>query len=771
MKMPIDSPLTMLVKEFALKELRVDLIGVANVERFQGAPLMMSPQGILPPARSVISLALHHPDASIERGGMTHPQEIGPYAIQYHMNWRLDDISYKMALFIQKLGFQAVGIASSNIWRYKGFENLKEQFAPDLSHMHAAVAAGNAEFGYSGLAITPEFGARQRWVTIVTDMELTPSPLLPSGSVCDHCMLCRKHCRSGALSKELKGMNEVKIEDKVYTYANKNLWRCAWGEHFDLDLDLPIPDHVDESVIMEMTIRHGRRGGEMGSCLRYCTPKSLRYTDTDYSDAPRRRKQFIVNPATTGIEVPRGLVETLRAAAADWALDQVLIFSPEKIQALLGVNISDYLPGAKRAITILGIRRELGKTVEQNAHTHNFETAFVPLAAQGLYDITRILETFGFNSCVMPNFPDEKLAEQLQRQLLGNTIGAMTLLTDAELPETADPLHWDRESLSGNALRKRLEREYALAGGELFGITTTAILDELTPILRQYYEGEIELVARNTAPDIYKPYVPEIREVLRHIRSSEEYLKGAKSVIVLGMPLLQTNVEITAVTPAKAVGPYVFTQYETIWQLKSLAWRLCGILERAGFRASITFDYHGTGSVSMNPRGEMPDYFCNTFPAIASGLGTLTDSGAVLNKEYGMNARYIAILTDAELPANEPATSPEYPCASCSGDCFAACPSLAFGKKIQFTWLNRQLSYRKLDVNRCNWAKRYSLIGSEGSVYTGWKLDRPCPKTITKELLDQALRQLPQIEKIRPCTFEQCILACPHCRKQPQKDS
>ena len=74
--------------------------------------------------------------------------------------------------------------------------------------------------------------------------------------------------------------------------------------------------------------------------------------------------------------------------------------------------------------------------------------------------------------------------------------------------------------------------------------------------------------------------------------------------------------------------------------------------------------------------------------------------------------------------------------------------------------------FRKFDVNRCNWAKRYSLVGSEGNQYTGWHLDLAYPEQLNEETLADALRQLPHIEKIRPCNFEQCVLACPHARKQ-----
>ena len=242
----VDNAETVKIKHYALETLRADLVGIANIGRFAGAPVKMSPQGVMPSARSVIVMAIHHPDAAIELGGKKHPQEIGPYQIQYHMNWRLDDMSYRMSNFLEKLGWNAVPIVSSNIWRYRGYKDLKEQFAPDVSHIHSAVAAGLAEYGYSGLAITPEFGARVRFVTVITDAELTPSPLLEPGSVCDSCMICKRECRSGALSKEIKGWNVIEYEGRQYRYANKNLWRCSWGEHFDLDLDLrPGIEHHD----------------------------------------------------------------------------------------------------------------------------------------------------------------------------------------------------------------------------------------------------------------------------------------------------------------------------------------------------------------------------------------------------------------------------------------------------------------------------------------------------------------------------------------------
>ena len=65
----VDNAETVKIKHYALETLRADLVGIANIGRFAGAPVKMSPQGVMPSARSVIVMAIHHPDAAIELGG------------------------------------------------------------------------------------------------------------------------------------------------------------------------------------------------------------------------------------------------------------------------------------------------------------------------------------------------------------------------------------------------------------------------------------------------------------------------------------------------------------------------------------------------------------------------------------------------------------------------------------------------------------------------------------------------------------------------------
>ena len=766
----IDTPETAEIKRYALETLRADLVGIANIERFANAPLRMSPQGVMPKARSVIVMAVHHPDAAMERGGLKHPQEIGPYAIQYSMNWRLDDMSYRMSRFIEELGFDAVPIASSNIWRYRGYKDLTAQFAPDVSHMHGAVAAGLAEFGYNGLAITPEFGAHQRYVTIITDAVLTPSPLIEPGTVCDNCMICRKECRSGALSKEINGWNEVKIEDKVYRYANKNLWRCAWGEHFDLDLDLPIPEHVDEKVIMEATIKYGRRAGEMGSCQRYCIPRNLRYFDKEYTNAPRRRRHYIANPEVEGA-FHRGLFEQIRSMAANWGADNVIVASAETVRAKLGVELDSLLPGATTIVSMIACRNPFeADTNNPRAHENRFDNAVSPILIQAGYDAVRLLENHGYSAGQMFKFPEEKF--QAAIAVPGKKLHTVTLLTDAPLPETGWELPDNRPARSNDAakLTQRIRREMTMRECDLVGIAPADRVDSLVPQLKDIFEGEVELVAVNKADTIYKPYEPEITEEPRHVTGTADYLPNAKSVIVIGLRMPHGTVDITARTPAEAAGPYVFAQYETIMRLRVLAWNVIGRLEEAGYKGAMALDLHGTGSVCWNPRGNYPDAFSNVFAAAAAGLGSISECGTIVTPEFGSNVRFVSIITDAPLQYNEVLRAQITACANCAQRCVKGCKTSAFGELKKVSLEGMEYAFRKIDINRCNWAKRYSLVATEGNQYTGWHLDEAYPEGADlKELrskLDESLRKVPQIEKIRPCNFEQCLLECPHSRQQ-----
>jgi epoxyqueuosine reductase QueG len=219
-----DIDLTRSLRELALERLEVDLVGVAPVERLQGAPEGARPTDYLPAAASVVVLAAKIPDAVIEVAGRYDEpgKTLGPYMWYGYpiLNWDLSSVASRVAKFLEAHGFKGLPFPPTGLL-YK-FGNRA-----DFSHRHAAVAAGLGEFGWSGLLLTPQFGPRQRVVSIITDAQLEPSPMYDGPSLCrpDSCgRACVKACPTGAMA----GRVSVEMSGKTFEYARLHTVRCKW---------------------------------------------------------------------------------------------------------------------------------------------------------------------------------------------------------------------------------------------------------------------------------------------------------------------------------------------------------------------------------------------------------------------------------------------------------------------------------------------------------------------------------------------------------------
>ena len=71
----------------------------------------------------------------------------------------------------------------------------------DFSQRHAAIAAGLGTFGRHNLVIHPQFGTRVNFVSIISNLDLAPTPQ-PQTDLCIHCDICVKNCPGGALDNE-----------------------------------------------------------------------------------------------------------------------------------------------------------------------------------------------------------------------------------------------------------------------------------------------------------------------------------------------------------------------------------------------------------------------------------------------------------------------------------------------------------------------------------------------------------------------------------------
>ncbi len=748
------------VKRFA-RELGADLVGFGGIARCRHAPLMMSPQGLFPGAKTVVVMGIHHPDACIELGGETHPQEIGPYSVQYLMNSRLDEMVYRLATFLERQGYGAIPIASSNIWRYNQYKELKAVFAPDVSHIYMAVVAGLADLGFNGLALSPQYGARNRFITLVTDAEIEEDPLIPPGTVCDNCMLCRKHCPTAALSQEIDGDKVLKIADYEYRFPNKNLWRCAWGEHFDLDLDLPIPEVVTEQVILEMAEKHGLRSGEMGQCLKFCVPKPLRVFDRSYSRTPMRRY------ARQGDATPPApdAVRQLLAPALAGGADQVAVLPADELKAA-GFDLERLLPGARTAITV---------AAKASADSDMVRFGLGYQMDSLCYDLTRACEQLGHRSLLTVtasgSHPDPVKDENATYFILahrpefaGNAGGlvANTVVTRAVLPAGLHQAPSPARPVAAADLTRQLAAFATSLGADVSGVAPVDRLDALVEQLRPVFEGEEILDAADKSVR-FTPWEPKVSARRRQLKSAADHLPGAKSVLVFGLRLHEKVLAFATRPPAEAVGPYSFQTYITAWLGATIGGRLVNWLQDAGYRAALTFDLTGTDSVTATPRGPQPDLFSNRFAGLAAGLGRLTVGGHLATNEFGLRQRLVAIVTDAPLePSPLPDAGQPEACRDCEHMCIATCPSKALGEQVvEVACEGRTYSFNRIDNRHCDWVKRYALMGDGGFKFLGSPTDVPAPEKPGPTDLEAALRQHDPIKKYRPVVAEPCVINCP----------
>jgi len=179
------------VKEVA-KKLGADLVGIASMDRFEGAPKQMDPRYINPEAKALIVLGLRIP-----RGTLRGIEE-GTYFLSYSSQaygsinaYYMPFILYHLTRFIEDNEYEATPIPNDYYnWPAidYGTGKIKKNWSKPVSEekpmpdifIHfriAAYLAGLGEIGYSKLLLTPEFGPRQRFACILTETPLEPDPI------------------------------------------------------------------------------------------------------------------------------------------------------------------------------------------------------------------------------------------------------------------------------------------------------------------------------------------------------------------------------------------------------------------------------------------------------------------------------------------------------------------------------------------------------------------------------------------------------------------
>lgn len=212
---------------------------------------------------------------------------------------------------------------------------------------------------------------------------------------------------------------------------------------------------------------------------------------------------------------------------------------------------------------------------------------------------------------------------------------------------------------------------------------------------------------------------------------------------------------------AEVIGPYVIHKAFLRDLLTEYGYRICERLRLRGYKAVPVIDLFGTASVYTYPiREYRDDSFSSTYAAIAAGLGELGHHGMLLTPQYGVRQLLLSIVTDAVIES-DPLYKGAKLCLECKV-CVSSCPAKAISsnKNSEIVLEGRSFAFGKLNVNRCDWAKKYCLAGDEGPKYTGSTTDILPPEEVTAENLADALAKIDPIQKDYMLSMEPCFVNC-----------
>jgi epoxyqueuosine reductase len=221
-------PTSQKIKKLA-KDFGATLVGIASVDRFEGAPPGHGPLDLMPQARSVIVAGVRIPDPVVDYEEYhVKMKEMNP---ELGIEASVENFYMQMGHYVEDMMLNIIATKLANWLEIN--HGLRSLPTPNASHTglghpvmaapmgffsqrHAAVRAGLGEFGLSGLVITPQFGPRMRYVSVITEATLDPDPLLKEKA----CMrgkcggakgpACQQKCSNKAISLR-SGVNMDKI--------------------------------------------------------------------------------------------------------------------------------------------------------------------------------------------------------------------------------------------------------------------------------------------------------------------------------------------------------------------------------------------------------------------------------------------------------------------------------------------------------------------------------------------------------------------------------
>lgn len=270
------------------RELGIDDVGIASIDRYKNAPPMLNPKNYFPDAKSVIVTVMRIPRGTyrgIEEG--THWHNYTFYAYNRLNTLFRPKLTYALSCFIEDYGWEAVpnypAVPERNPSRVPVAEGkLPGDIVTNIRLI--GVGAGVGEMGHSKVFLNPKFGPRVRLGSILTDAELEPDPIIEPGTICNSCGRCVRECPGNAIppitdpDKKLT----VNIGGKDISWGDVDMGRCTLTHHgFNNTIS---PFHKNAFPNMEFDV--GKAEITEEEAYRLCYPiATAKWTKTPYDSS------------------------------------------------------------------------------------------------------------------------------------------------------------------------------------------------------------------------------------------------------------------------------------------------------------------------------------------------------------------------------------------------------------------------------------------------------------------------------------------------------
>ena len=254
-----------------------EFFGVAPLERLRDFAAVKALQQFYPNAKNVIVIGLHYPDAYLKECQGAPTGALGPYSFsQYQTHRELGFIAIDMSKRLAAAGRLGIPIldlceTESKTLNVRGTPPpetrldrgmiglLPFAFIPDhRNNRFAAVAAGLGTIGFNGSVLTPRHGPRQRFICVVTDLDLKADPVSDYDPGCDSCRKCISVCPTRAIDE--KARQKVLIAGKSIDFPQIKTLQCDWAKRYGLSgaegpramgstTDIPVPGKITLEAI------------------------------------------------------------------------------------------------------------------------------------------------------------------------------------------------------------------------------------------------------------------------------------------------------------------------------------------------------------------------------------------------------------------------------------------------------------------------------------------------------------------------------------------